>query len=597
MSINIIKKVLQDNVLDTEMYPIKNGQKFLTEKGLYYEDIDNKRIAKLNSNFVKEGGDGKSLLTNSLLVNFKSDGLDSYGLFYVDPDGNQIALANSDNYEIDIPNIEIVDEEEGDFVSGFAAKGHIITISRDSISNYLNSYDTSSSVDSKISLSITDHNTSNQAHSDLRNSIAALQGAFIYRGKINKNTPEVTELLLNGVIWTLLERLPVLGDVLVDNNNIEWYYNGESWNEYGQGEIGLATISNDGLMSQGDFSKLAGIDIGAQKNIQSDWNQTITSADDYIKNKPNISVTNSGSGNAVTSIVSSGHDLTVTKGISFVPFNTPIMPRNAFGGKKIFISHFDNALFNAPLRWALTGVVRNIGTDIITDTLSSNQLSTLFDSNYDGGYTIPANHYLTINLNFNGNFPGGYPYGDVFLSYYHQKLPESATLRVYSNYEPHGLGWHDISFSTYTINSTGDANLIQKAYQGKYAISEMEIIVRAKTEFATHLTEIDFFLNRPNTEEMPVVTKFQPQNIYKDFTFLNNSTIIVKGSEVATRGWVESESVASDSSKLGGELPSYYATLQQEEKNRILMTNNNKEITVSGLTITEEDNVIIISAS
>lgn len=35
-------------------------------------------------------------------------------------------------------------------------------------------------------------------------------------------------------------------------------------------------------------NKLAGIASGAEVNVQSDWNQTTTSADDYIKNKPSI---------------------------------------------------------------------------------------------------------------------------------------------------------------------------------------------------------------------------------------------------------------------------------------------------------------------
>ena len=35
-----------------------------------------------------------------------------------------------------------------------------------------------------------------------------------------------------------------------------------------------------------DISKLAGIEAGAEVNVQSDWNQTTTTADDYIKNKP-----------------------------------------------------------------------------------------------------------------------------------------------------------------------------------------------------------------------------------------------------------------------------------------------------------------------
>ena len=47
-----------------------------------------------------------------------------------------------------------------------------------------------------------------------------------------------------------------------------------------------------------DISKLAGIAAGAEVNVQSDWNQTTTTADDYIKNKPQLAtVATSGSYN------------------------------------------------------------------------------------------------------------------------------------------------------------------------------------------------------------------------------------------------------------------------------------------------------------
>jgi hypothetical protein len=46
-------------------------------------------------------------------------------------------------------------------------------------------------------------------------------------------------------------------------------------------------------LSTNDFTdalltKLNGIAEGAEVNVQADWNQTDTTADDYIKNKPNI---------------------------------------------------------------------------------------------------------------------------------------------------------------------------------------------------------------------------------------------------------------------------------------------------------------------
>jgi uncharacterized protein (DUF736 family) len=48
----------------------------------------------------------------------------------------------------------------------------------------------------------------------------------------------------------------------------------------------VATQSTSGLMSSTDKTKLDGIESGAEVNVQANWTQTSTTADDYIKNKP-----------------------------------------------------------------------------------------------------------------------------------------------------------------------------------------------------------------------------------------------------------------------------------------------------------------------
>ena len=55
-----------------------------------------------------------------------------------------------------------------------------------------------------------------------------------------------------------------------------------------------ATTSTAGVMSAPDKTKLDGIQSGAEANVQSDWNQSNNTADDFIKNKPTIPTVNNG---------------------------------------------------------------------------------------------------------------------------------------------------------------------------------------------------------------------------------------------------------------------------------------------------------------
>lgn len=55
-----------------------------------------------------------------------------------------------------------------------------------------------------------------------------------------------------------------------------------------------ATTTTAGLMSTSDKSKLDGIAAGAEVNVQSDWDQTTSTAKDFIKNKPTIPVVHNG---------------------------------------------------------------------------------------------------------------------------------------------------------------------------------------------------------------------------------------------------------------------------------------------------------------
>lgn len=64
-------------------------------------------------------------------------------------------------------------------------------------------------------------------------------------------------------------------------------------------EIGRGLSSND--YTDAEKTKLSGIAAGAEVNVNADWSQSDSSADDYIKNKPTLaSVATSGSYNDLT---------------------------------------------------------------------------------------------------------------------------------------------------------------------------------------------------------------------------------------------------------------------------------------------------------
>lgn len=76
--------------------------------------------------------------------------------------------------------------------------------------------------------------------------------------------------------------------VNVKDTDYTYRWDGTNWIAISANATPLATQSVNGLMSATDKTKLDGIEAGAEVNVQSDWNQSNTQADDYIKNKPII---------------------------------------------------------------------------------------------------------------------------------------------------------------------------------------------------------------------------------------------------------------------------------------------------------------------
>jgi len=90
----------------------------------------------------------------------------------------------------------------------------------------------------------------------------------------------------NNFTSTLKDKLDGIEAGAEVNVQADWNQSNSSADDYIKNKPGNATTSTAGLMSAADKTKLDGIQSGAEANVQSDWTQNDSSADDYIKNKP-----------------------------------------------------------------------------------------------------------------------------------------------------------------------------------------------------------------------------------------------------------------------------------------------------------------------
>lgn len=175
-----------------------------------------------------------------------------------------------------------------------------------------------------------------------------------------------------------------------------------------------------------------------------------------------------------------------------------------------YISKIDNAFYAADKRWN------------VSITNASNSASLLFDGNYETNVVIYNGTTSVLTMDFsteaNGYFPG-YPYGYILVSFYYRSAPASVSGRVYCNYEPHGIGWHDITFSPMPDNET--AKITYRGYQDKYNISKLEITIVGDTtnpDGNTKLTQVEMHLARPDSRRNPFLSKYDEETLYYPLT-------------------------------------------------------------------------------
>lgn len=115
--------------------------------------------------------------------------------------------------------------------------------------------------------------------SELQNRVSVLESSLA-----NLDNYVVTSVLLEGARFTVNLRNLSTGTVQTSVLDLP-----------------IASEQYPGLITAEGFTKLEGIEEGAQVNVQSDWNESAANSDAFIKNKPNLApVATSGSYNDLT---------------------------------------------------------------------------------------------------------------------------------------------------------------------------------------------------------------------------------------------------------------------------------------------------------
>lgn len=210
--------------------------------------------------------------------------------------------------------------------------------------------------------------------------------------------------------------------------------------------------------------------------------------------------------------------------------NFPTNPFSADINKKLYINKIDNAFYCADKRWTVVVTLYD-SNNAVTGTNSG---ANLFDGNYESTVNVPLGGKAIILMTFDPTFPG-YPYGHMFLSFYYNNFPSNVTGRVYCNYQAHGIGWHDITWSKTSYGSLDGNNWT--GYNGLYQISQIEITVQGGDTTQTKISQLEMHLDRPHPGRNPFVSKYSAETLYYPLTapsFIGDVTGNLNGSATLT---------------------------------------------------------------
>lgn len=320
---------------------------------------------------------------------------------------------------------------------------------------------------------------------------------------------------------------------LVPHHPIYYFYNGkiqlwtgikaeENQNAFSNIKINSTVVSAD---SKTDTLELtAGNNITLTPDTTND-KITIAATDTTYSAGTGLSLSGTTFSNSgVTGIKGNGENSYRTGQVNLTPLDigavaksdelqttNPFAPNSLKG---MYISKIDNGFYAADKRWVIDG-------------LTAFEASVIFNGNYESKIIITKETSKTFTIDFenseidvspynNVNCMAGYPYGYILLSFYNASVPESVSGRIYCNYEPHGIGWHDISFIPASDNTANAC--VYRGRQSCYAISKLEITINAGANTNAELTQVEIHLDRPDSQRTPFLSKYAPETLYYNLT-------------------------------------------------------------------------------
>lgn len=227
----------------------------------------------------------------------------------------------------------------------------------------------------------------------------------------------------------------------------------------------------------------------------------------------------------------------------FITLDKPYqMPTNAFGGASTSIHQnlTNDGMYAASHRFnvTLTGMTGN--------------KNNLFDGNYETYCIVAAGGTGTILIESDTALFGTFTYGYTFISFYYTFIPESVSMRFYGT-RSGTVGWYDANPATfYYGSSSATSNIAYSIYNSNtYNVSKIEITIKAKSDKASYITQVDHMFTRGATIYMSAVTKFPVKQDLWGPVEINNTLSVTDN--ITTSGHVAVGTGRSNGSYIGSD--------------------------------------------